>query len=218
MDGQEVTPSLALAHLYRAGAPVPQCPTLLLLQGGGSDPRDLLNLGRGLADEANLLSTGFPVSESGASAFGPGLVTGKLQEADPAAPLGQLADFVTAAGRAYGFDRRHVVAVGLSGGADVATRLLLLRSLTLRGAVLFHPLPPAVPAVLPQLTGVPVLIVAGRQDPRVAPEETLRLAQLLLDAGAAVAVSWHEDGQELAESSFRSARTWLRLTGLITQP
>jgi predicted esterase len=68
---------------------------------------------------------------------------------------------------------------------------------------------------LPDMTGVPVLVAAGRADPLVPAEETVRLGQLLHDAGAAVAVTWHDGGHMLTDASVRAARTWLRLSGLV---
>jgi predicted esterase len=183
----------------------------LLLHASGGDEQDLVNLGRGLADEANLLSPRWPLSGSDTLHLDPDL--------PPALPNQvALADFVAAAAMAHGFDRRLVVAVAVSGGASLAVGLLLGRPGMLRGAVLFQPTEQQPPAILPNLSGVPVFIGAGRQDPHSTPAQTLRLAEMLLDAGAAVTVSWHDGDQEVAQPSFRSARTWLRLTGLITQP
>ena len=194
---------------FRAGAGGPRCPTLLLLPSSGGDATDLVNLGRGLADEANLLCPRGPAQRPEA---------GQEHAADPLIRTGQVAELVSAAATQHDFDRRQVVAVGLSDGATLAASLLLRRPRTLLGAVLLHPLATVPPVRLPDLRGVPVFIGAGRGDALVPEAETLRLAELLLDAGAEVTLSWHPGGHAVADASFRSARTWLRLTGLISQP
>ena len=65
----------------------------------------------------------------------------------------------------YGFDASRVVAVGYSNGANIAASMLLLRPETLSGAVLFRAMVPLIPEKLPDLSGRPVFLAAGRNDP-----------------------------------------------------
>jgi phospholipase/carboxylesterase len=87
--------------------------------------------------------------------------------------------------------------------------LLLLHPGLLHAAVLFSPMAPFVPAPQPDLAGTAVLIVAGRADPIVSPEETDRLATLLQDAGAEVAVHWHGGGHTINTEQIEAAQKWL---------
>jgi len=76
---------------------------------------------------------------------------------------------------------------------------------------LFHPMVPLVPEKLPNLSGVPVFIGAGRSDPLVPEHETQRLAQLLQHAGADVTSYWQSGGHTISHEEVRAAREWLKL-------
>ena len=141
-----------------------------------------------------------------------------LDEADLVRRTDELAQFIVDAAAQYGFDPRRVVAVGYSNGANVAASLLLLHPSTLAGAVLFHPMVPLVPAQPADLSATPVFISAGRADPLVPAEQTVRLASLLSEMGASVAVHWHPGGHTLTDDEFRAARTWLRLSRMTEAP
>jgi predicted esterase len=177
-----------------------------------------VNLGRALAEEANLLSPRGRVLEDGAPRFFRRLAPGVLDEADLEARATELAGFVAAAGERYGFATRRVIAVGYSNGANIAGALLLGHPAVLAAAVLFRPMVPLKSVEAPDLTGVPVLIAAGSADPLVPRSETLALAALLQAGGAAVAVTYRAPGHNLTDEDLRAARTWLRLSGLGLSP
>ena len=99
--------------------------------------------------------------------------------------------------------------MGFSNGANIAASLLLLHPGLLHAAALFSPMAPLVPEQLPDLAGTAVLIVAGRTDPMVGPEETDRLATLLQDAGAQVLVHRHRGGHTINTEQMEVARDWL---------
>jgi predicted esterase len=187
----------------------PSLPTLLLLHGTGGDENDLLPLGEVLAPGAALLSPRGKVLENGMPRFFRRLAMGVFDEQDLRFRSQELAEFVHAASNQYGFDSRNVVAVGYSNGANIAASLLLLHPGTLRAAALFSPMVPLEPERLPDLTGVAVLMAAGRADPIVPPENTRRLQSLLTEAGAAVTEHWHHGGHELSESAVAVAGEWL---------
>jgi phospholipase/carboxylesterase len=121
----------------------------------------------------------------------------------------ELGRFVREAATQYGFDPGQVVAAGYSNGANIAASLLLQEPGTLAGAVLFHPMVPFIPEALPDLTGTPVFIGAGRADPMVPQGNTEELAELLQRAGATVALHWQAGGHQLSEQEVQSARDWL---------
>jgi len=164
--------------------------TLLLLHGTGGDENDLLPLGRMLAPNANLLSPRGKVLENGMPRFFRRLAEGMLDVPDLIVQAQALAELVSDAAAAYGFDPARVTAAGFSNGANIAGALLLLHPGILRAAILLHPMVPLVPDTLPDLARTPVFIGAGRQDPLVAVTEIERLAALLRSAGAEVSVSW----------------------------
>jgi predicted esterase len=184
-------------------------PTLLLLHGTGGNENDLLPLGRALAPRAALLAPRGRVLENGMPRFFRRLAEGVFDLEDLTARTHELADFLAAAARLHGFHPGRVIAVGFSNGANVAASTLLLRPRALAGAVLFRPMVPLVPENHPDLTGVPVLIGAGRLDPIATPEHTERLATLLRESGAEVSVHWQPAGHTITEAEVAAAREWL---------
>jgi predicted esterase/catechol 2,3-dioxygenase-like lactoylglutathione lyase family enzyme len=184
-------------------------PTLLLLHGTGGNEYDLLDLGRALYPGAALLSPRGQVLENGMPRFFRRLAEGVFDLDDLRRRTHDLAEFVAAAAEAYQIDPRRVIAAGYSNGANIAASLLLLRPETLAGAVLFHAMVPLVPEQLPDLSGVPVFMAAGRTDPMIPAPQTERLAQLLREAGADVELQWQPGGHTLAQAEVQAAKTWL---------
>lgn len=194
-------------HQFIPGAA--NAPTLLLLHGTGGDETDLLGLGRALDDRAALLSPRGKVLENGIPRFFRRLAEGVFDLDDLMRRTHELADFVAESATQYGFDPTRVIAVGFSNGANIAASLLLLRPEVLAAAILFRPMVPLVPEALPDLTGVPVFIGAGRQDPIASPAETERLVSLLRETGATVALHWEAGGHGLTQGDLNAARKWL---------
>jgi len=141
------TDALAFEHRYQPGAPGSRV-TLLLLHGTGGNESDLLPLGSAVAPQAALLSPRGNVLERGMPRFFRRLAEGVFDLDDLTQRTYELADFVDAAARTYGFDAAQVVGLGYSNGANIAASLLLLRPQVLAGAALLRPMLPLVPAQL----------------------------------------------------------------------
>ena len=147
-----------------AAPTAPDTPTLLLLHGTGGTEHDLLPLAESLAPGAGVLSPRGKVLERGMARFFRRLAEGVFDLDDLRFRTHELAGFVDAASRHYGFDRTRVVAVGFSNGANVAASTLLLEPGVLAGAILFRAMVPIVPDPLPSLQGTPVFMSNGRTD------------------------------------------------------
>lgn len=184
-------------------------PTLLLLHGTGGSEEDLLDLGRHLLPQAGLLSPRGAVDENGMARFFRRIREGVFDLDDLRRRSADLAQFVASASSSYGFDPGKVVAVGYSNGANIAASLLLLHPGVLAGAVLFHAMVPIVPESLPGLSGVPVFMASGRQDPIVPADQADELARLLGDSGANVTMSWENGGHSLTMTEVEAATEWL---------
>jgi len=185
-------------------------PTLLLLHGTGGDENGLLDLGRMLDPTMGLLSPRGKVLENGMPRFFRRLAEGVFDVPDLLERTRELADFVEVASTTYGFDAKHVIAVGFSNGANIAASMLLLRPQTLAAALLLHPMVPFVPEKLPTLTEKQVFIGAGRHDPIVPMHNTEQLVQLLQQAGATVKAYWHNGGHTITHEEVREAKLWLQ--------
>lgn len=183
--------------------------TLLLLHGTGGDESDLLPLGRALLPGAGMLSPRGKVLERGAPRFFRRLAEGVFDQEDLARRTEELGDFVRSAIASYGLKADGVVAVGFSNGANIAASLLLRRPGVLGGAVLLSPMVPFEPDPLPNLSGTPVFIGAGREDRMIPAPETERLADLLTRSGAEVTVHWEPHGHAISQGEVDAAARWL---------
>ncbi|MGC1928979.1 MAG: alpha/beta hydrolase [Candidatus Nitrosopolaris sp.] len=184
--------------------------TLLLLHGTGGNEEDMIPLGQQIAPEAAILSPRGKVLENGMPRFFRRLAEGVFDIEDLKFRTYELADFVEQASRVYGFNLQHVVAVGYSNGANIAASELLLRPAILSSAILFRPMVPLVPEVLPDLSTKHVFISAGLHDPIVPRQETQNLFNLLRKAGVAhISINWQNSGHKLIVEEIRKAKDWL---------
>ena len=203
--------ALGFTHVYEPGD---GDWTLLLLHGTGGDEHDLVPVGRRLGAQAALLSPRGKVLESGMPRFFRRLGVGQLDIPDLLVRTDELAAFVTAASEQYQLDPARIVAVGFSNGANVAVSLLLRHPDRLRGAALLRPMLPYEPQLPLRLAGTDVLIAAGEGDPFSSPEQTRRLAEVLRDAGAEVAVHLEPGaGHNLGPGDLRTLSGWV--SGLV---
>jgi predicted esterase len=187
----------------------PGAPTLILLHGTGGDENDLLPLGRMLDERAALLSPRGKVLENGMPRFFRRLSMGVFDEEDLVNRTHELASFVEEAASEYGLDPKRLFAVGFSNGANIAASLLLLHPDLLAGAVLLRAMTPFELETLPDLSGTPVYLAAGRSDQMIPPESTEHLAELLRGAGAEVTLDWQPGGHGIGRAEVEAARAWL---------
>jgi predicted esterase len=186
--------------------------TLLLLHGTGGNEDDLLPLGRELDPNAQLLSPRGKILEGGRMPrFFRRLAEGVFDVEDLKFRTNELAEFVEKASRIYGFDARKVIAVGYSNGANIAASMLLLKSQTLSGAILFRAMVPLVPESLPNLSGKRIFMSSGLRDPIATREEAGKLSGLLRKSRAVVDLQWQNSGHELTQKDIDAAKQWLVL-------
>ncbi|KQT52708.1 esterase [Aureimonas sp. Leaf454] len=194
-------------YLHREHAAPEGRPLLVLLHGTGGDENQFVELGRQLMPEAGLLAPRGDVSEAGAARFFRRRAEGQYDMADLARATGKMARFVKAAA-----ERRQAsgtIGLGYSNGANILASVLLDAPGVFDAAVLMHPLIPFEPAAVPQLSGLRVLITAGRRDPICPPALTERLADTLRAGGATVTLHWHEGGHEIREDEIAAAAQFL---------
>jgi phospholipase/carboxylesterase len=178
-----MAPELAYVHRFERGAD-PTFPPILLLHGTGGDETDLVPLGREIAPAAAILSPRGNVLEGDKPRFFRRFGEGLFDEDDVRRRAGELADFVAKVRRTYGLDQP--LALGYSNGANIAAAVLLLHPKTLAGAVLLRAMAPLAEPPRSDLTGVPVLILSGLNDPIAPRSSAEKLAAALAAAGARV--------------------------------
>src|SRR5437773_11173645 len=118
---------------------------LLLLHGTGGNERDLIPLGRELDPNAALLNPRGKVLENGMPRFFRRVAEGVFDLEDLQKRTHELADFVAAAADPYDIDKKNIIAVGYSNGANNAASVLLLRPEALCSAILFRAMVPLEP-------------------------------------------------------------------------
>jgi phospholipase/carboxylesterase len=183
-------------------------PPLLLLHGTGGDENDLLPLGHAIASGSALLSVRGKVLEHGMPRFFRRLAEGVFDEEDVRRRANELADFVLEARKRYGL--AAPIALGYSNGANIAAAILLLRPEVLRGAMLLRAMVPLREAPSADLAGKPVLIVSGKSDPIIPPDNSAQLATMLQHAGAEVQHRTLPVGHQLTQTDLTYARDWLQ--------
>jgi pimeloyl-ACP methyl ester carboxylesterase len=104
------------------------------------------------------------VLEHGMPRFFRRLAEGVFDHEDLVNRTHELADFAEQAVNEYGLDSARFYAVGFSNGANIAASLLLLHPGLLAGAVLLRAMVPFELETMPDLSGTPVYLAAGRSD------------------------------------------------------
>ncbi|MEW9699489.1 alpha/beta hydrolase [Paenibacillus sp. SI8] len=198
-----------MKHIFRQGTD-PYAPVVVLFHGTGGTENDLLPLAQAIAPASSVLSVRGNVLENGMPRFFRRLAEGIFDEEDLLFRTKELNDFLDEAAGEYGFDRHQLVAIGYSNGANIAGSLLFHYPGALRGAILHHPMVPRRGVELPDLSGVPVFIGAGENDPICSPQETEELKELLSSAGAPVEVHWERAGHQLTHSEVGAAAEWFK--------
>ncbi|HEX7063765.1 MAG TPA: alpha/beta hydrolase [Bacillales bacterium] len=194
-----------MKHIFRKGE---NDRTLLLLHGTGGTEEDLLPLAEMIDPQASVLSVRGNVSENGMPRFFRRLAEGVFDEEDLVFRTDELHDYLREAADEYRFNRDRMIAVGYSNGANIAASMLFHYQKALAGAALLHPMVPRRGIELPDLSGVPVLISAGRNDPICPPEETEELSKVLQGAKAEVILEWQDFGHQLTRPEIEKVVDW----------
>ncbi|WP_175989157.1 alpha/beta hydrolase [Bacillus sp. Marseille-Q1617] len=199
-----------MKHIFNKGKN-DKLPTLLLLHGTGGDERDLLPLAEMIAPDASVLSVKGNVDENGMARFFARLREGVFDEEDLLFRTKELNEFIDESANKYEFDRENVVAIGYSNGANIAASLIYHHKHSLRGGILFHAMVPRRGVVLPELSGSPVFIGAGKRDPLIPMAETQELVDNLIDAQSPVTEYWTDGGHELRREEVDAAKEWFEM-------
>ena len=196
-----------MKHIFEKGTN-PNKPVLLLLHGTGGNELDLLPLAEKVDGEASVLSVRGNVLENGMPRFFRRLAEGVFDEEDLQFRTKELYEFLDEASQKYGFDRKNIIAVGYSNGANIAASLMFHYADRLKGAILHHPMVPRRGIQLPDLTGTSVFIAAGTNDPICPSSESEDLKSLLEGANASVELHWENRGHQLTLDEVLAAAKW----------
>ncbi len=181
-------------------------PGVLLLHGSGGDENELIALGRQMAPGAPLISPRGKAVESGKPRFFRRLRQDIFDEEDVRRRAHELADFVVEARTAHGL--APLVALGFCDGATIAAAVLLLRPDILAAAILIRATAPLRKQPMTDLSGKPILMLSGAVDLVVPDENSARLAQMLITAGADVEREIVPAGHEITAKDASRAKSF----------
>ncbi|QED48357.1 alpha/beta hydrolase [Cytobacillus dafuensis] len=198
-----------MKHLFQKGKD-PLKPILLLLHGTGGNELDLLPLAGKINEEASILSVRGNILENGMPRFFRRLAEGIFDEEDLVFRTKELYQFLNEAAEKYEFERKNIVAVGYSNGANIAASLMFHYQDALKGAILHHPMVPRRGIDLPDLSGKYVFIGAGTNDPICSAQESEELETILVNAGAKVELHWENRGHQLTFEEVNAAAQWFK--------
>ncbi|OMP68217.1 alpha/beta hydrolase [Domibacillus epiphyticus] len=196
-----------MKHIFQQGKN--EC-VLLMLHGTGGTERDLLPLAEAIDSNASVLSVRGNVLENGMPRFFRRLAEGVFDEEDLLFRTKELNEFLHDAAEEHGFNRESIIAIGYSNGANIAASLLFHYEKALKAAILHHPMVPRRGIELPSLTGVPIFMAAGENDPICPSQETIDLQQLLDGAGADTTIHWEQNGHMLTGTEVQAAANWYK--------
>ncbi|MFZ5693719.1 MAG: alpha/beta hydrolase [Pseudomonadota bacterium] len=200
-------PDLGFIHRFVPASDAAR-PPLLLLHGTGADENDLIPLGEMLSPGSALLSPRGKVLEDGTTLrFFRRDEDGVWDRADFEARAAELAAFVARACRAYGL--APPIVLGFSNGANIGWGLMRYDPSLIAGALLMRASLPFDPRPLPDLTGFPVLLLSGKDDPLVPADRPPYFAALLGEAGADVTLELLPAGHALTQQDLIFAHAWL---------
>lgn len=185
---------------------------LLLLHRTGGNEDDFIEAGQRVAPGAALLAPRGNVIEDGKPRFFRRLARGQFDIDDLKIRTQELAAFVTWARAAY--DLEAPVAFGFSNGANIAWPLMLSHPVVLKAAILMRPMLAFDPRPIGDLKGLPVLVIAGREDATVAPTRAHEVPELLREAGAKVTFQWVQADHNVSIDDAKIAANWINNLGL----
>ncbi|OAB26447.1 carboxylesterase [Paenibacillus macquariensis subsp. defensor] len=196
-----------MKHIYKQGSD-DSAPTLVLFHGTGGTEQDLVPIGEMISPSSSILSIRGNVLENGMPRFFRRLAEGVFDEVDLVNRTQEVYAFLDEASEKYGIDRRNMVAIGYSNGANIAGSLLFHYEDAFKGAILHHPMVPLRNKELPDLSGIPVFIGAGRNDMMCPAQESEDLQALLVGAGSDTDLHWENNGHQLSRTEIDAAGEW----------
>jgi len=205
MDTPKQT-ELSFVHRFVPGKDASRAP-LLLLHGSGGDEHDLLPLAERIGPGRAIVSPRGKTNEQGITRFFHRAADGAWDLDDLAQRTTELADFVRSARGAYGLPKP--VVLGYSNGANIGWSLLLREPGAFAGAILLRSMLPFDPRPLPDLSAIPVLLIAAHDDELIPVERAGLLAALLGEAGADVTYEVLRAGHGLTGEDLKLASEWL---------
>lgn len=195
-----------MKHIYLPGK---GNQTLILLHGTGGDEQSLVEIGRYLMPNANILSIKGNINENGMARFFKRKAFGIFDEEDLVFRTSELYDFLFEAAQKYQFNLSEAIGYGYSNGANILANMIMQIPQSLSTAILAHPMVPRRGIDLPDLHHVKVMIAAGENDPIAPMSESRELEQMFKEAGAQVTMYIGHREHAISKEELNTVKQWL---------
>lgn len=196
--------------LAKAGKP--GAPLVFAFHGTGGDETQFFGLAEQILPEASIVSPRGDISEMGAARFFRRAGEGVYDMADLARATKAMAAFVAAHKASH--PNAPVYGFGYSNGANILASVLMAEPGLFDRAALLHPLIPWQPDPVGGLSGLKVLITAGRRDPICPWPQSEALFAWFKDQGAGVRTETHGGGHDLRQSEIEALAEFLKAPAL----
>lgn len=187
----------------QAGAPI-----FVTLHSAGGTEHDLVHAVEMIDENAGILSPRGKVEEKGKHRFFNHERDGILDEEEINPVAKELVQFVNKAADQHNFDRKQLVWLGHSNGANMISSVMLLYPEVIKKAALLRPRVTVIPTHLPSFADTYVLLAAGNHDEVVPMENTEKLIRIFQQCGAVVELFLHEANHQLNEEDFAVVKKW----------
>ena len=198
---------LSRPHVFEQGT---SSRTILVMHGTGADEYNILPLAKALDPQASVLSPRGMHLEDGMNRYFERYPDGTFNEESIDLAVSELAEFIDAAAKEYGFDKGNIFATGFSNGANTASALMIRHPELLTGAALFGSTIPYARVEKVDLTGKRIWLANGDQDSYAPVQVSERWVDQLRDFGADVTWLRHLGGHQISQDHLRVISDELR--------
>lgn len=182
--------------------------TLVLLHGTGGNEHDLIDLGRFIDPEANLLGIRGNVLEHGMSRFFKRISFGVFDEKNLLEETDNLNHFMEEAIIKYQLNPKKINAIGYSNGANILISWLFKYADIIQHAMCLHAMVPIRDIELAKHHNTHVLLTAGKEDHMVNVSEMAELKHMLETAQIHVDLFETPYGHQITKMELDYIKTW----------
>lgn len=197
---------ITMKHIYQENDPTR--PTFVLLHGTGGNERDLIPLAQMIDEKASYLGVLGEVSEHGMPRFFKRLEEGVFDEEDLVYRTNRLHEFLQNFFDENNINKKKVVLLGYSNGANMAQSLLLHYPNTYPYIMMHHPMNVKKQMSFTSNDSANVFIGAGLYDPLCPKQESDLLKERLELANINTTLHFEDAGHELTRNELIIATSW----------
>lgn len=208
MPGDERVIYRELPFVHRFYTPQqPDGSVLILLHGSGGSETSLMPLAAKAAPNATLLGVRGRSTEEGIARWFRRFGNSSFDQNDIAREAEAFAAFVEGAIAAYGLDVKKLRFIGHSNGANFLAAFFALHPQFSADTLLLRAMPVLEHWPAADLSGCKILLSAGETDKYR--DQTVRLSEILSDAGAETQLETVPHGHDIGASDIELAKSWL---------